>query len=132
MVVEKRLDYLKLSDRLNILYHLFHGQNISPLIDDLDDHSVNGFQNFMWEKTVEFGIECRGKHFDRREITRKMTPTPVFQLQQRCNLDQYTCKGTQCIFTNPKCARKKIKEHVEIMAQSIWDYIQTVKKREMM
>jgi len=128
-VVEKRLD-LELSDRMNILYYLLHGEKISPLIDDLDDHHVNGFQNFMWEKTVEFGIACRGKNFDRKEITRKMTPTPVFQLQQRCNLDPYTCKGTQCIFTNPKCARKKIKEHVEIMAESIREYIRIVKKRE--
>ena len=55
MVVEKRLD-LKLSDRLNIVYHLLRGEKVSPLIDDLDDRSVNGFQNFLWEKTVEFGI----------------------------------------------------------------------------
>lgn len=129
MVVEKRSD-LGLGDRLNILYYLLRGEKISPLIDDLDDHSVNGFQNFMWEKTVEFGIACRGKNFDRKEITRKMTPTPVFQLQQRCNLDHYTCKGTQCIFTKPECARKKIKEHVEIMAESILEYIRIVKKRE--
>ncbi len=129
MVVEKRLD-LKLSDRLNIVYHLLCGEKVSPLIDDLDDRSVNGFQNFMWEKTVEFGIVSRGKNFDRKEITRKMTSTPVFQLQQRCTLDSYTCKGTQCIFTNPKCARKKIKEHVEVMAKSIREYIRFVKKRE--
>lgn len=129
MVVEKRLD-LKLSDRLNIVYHFLRGEKVSPLIDDLDDRSVNGFQNFMWEKTVEFGIVSRGKNFDRKEITRKMTSTPVFQLQQRCTLDSYTCKGTQCIFTNPKCARKKIKEHVEVMAKSIREYIRFVKKRE--
>lgn len=129
MVVEKRLD-LKLSDRLNIVYHLLRGEKLSPLIDGLDDRSVNGFQNFMWEKTVEFGIVSRGKNFDRKEITRKMTPTAVFQLQQRCTLDSYTCKGTQCIFTNPKCARKKIKEHVEVMAESIREYIRFVKKRE--
>ena len=84
----------------------------------------------MWEKTVEFGLVSRGKNFDRKEITRKMIPTPVFQLQQRCTLDSYTCKGTQCIVTNPKCARKKIKEHVEVMAESIREYIRFVKKRE--
>ncbi len=128
-MVEKRLD-LELSDRLNIIYYLLHGEKISPLIDDLEDRRVSGFQNFIWEKTVEFGIVCRAKDFDRKEITRKMTPTPVFQLQQRCNLDRYTCKGTQCIFTNPKCARKKIKEHVDIMAESILEYIRIVKKRE--
>jgi len=130
MVVESRLD-LKVSDRLEILYHLFRGEKISPLIDKFDNHGVSGFQKFLWEKTVEFGIVCRGKNFDRKEITRKMTPTPVFQLQQRCTQSVYHCKGTQCIHSNPKCARKKIKEHVEAMAESIQEYIRIVKKREL-
>ena len=129
MVVESRLD-LKLSDRLEILCQLFRGEKIGALIEQLDNHSVSGFQKFLWEKTVEFGIVCQGKNFDRKEVTRKMTPTPVFQAQQRCTQSIYNCKGTHCIFSNPKCARKKIKEHVEVMAESIWEYIRIEKRRE--
>lgn len=129
MVAETRLD-LKLSDRLDILYHLLRGEKISQLIDNLDDRSVSGVQKFMWEKTVEFGIVCRGKNFERKEVTRKMTPTPIFQLRQRCTQSAYDCKGTQCIYSNSKCARKKIKEHVDVMAESIRDYIRMVKKKE--
>jgi len=131
MVVASRLD-LKLSDRVDILYHLFKNQKVSALIDNLDNRSVSGFQKFLWEKTVEFGIVCRGKNFDRKDVTRKMTPTPVFQLQQRCTQSVYNCKGTQCIYSNPECARKKIKEHVDVMAESIREYIRLVKKREML
>lgn len=128
MVVESRLD-LKLSDRLEIIYHLFHGEKIGYLVDKFDDHGVSGLQKFLWEKTVEFGIVCRGKNFDRKEVTRKMTPTAVFQVQQRCTQSLYNCKASQCIFSNPKCARKKIKEHVDVMAEVIWEYIRLVKKR---
>ena len=128
MAVESRLD-LKISDRVDILYHLFKNQKVSALIDNLDNRSVSGFQKFLWEKTVEFGIVCRGKNFDRKDVTRKMTPTPVFQLQQQCTQSVYNCKGTQCIYSNPKCARKKIKEHVDIMADTIREYIRLVKKR---
>jgi len=128
MVVESRLD-LKLSDRLEIICHLFRGEKISNLIDKFDDHSVSGLQKFLWEKTVEFGIVCRGKNFNRKEVTRKMTPTAVFQVQQRCTQSLYNCKATQCIFSNPKCARKKIKEHVDVMTEVIWEYIRLVKKR---
>lgn len=126
---ELRLD-LRLSDRLDILYHLFQNEKISPLIDRLDDGAVRGFQKFIWEKTVEFGIICRGKNFDRKEVTRRMTPTPNYQQQQRCSAPLYNCKGTVCIFSNPKCARKKIKEHVEVMADSIREYIRIVRQKD--
>lgn len=129
MVVESRLD-LRLSERLEIVYLLLRGEKIGYLIDKFDNHSVSGFQKFLWEKTVEFGIVCRGKYFDRKEVTRKMTPSSVFQTQQRCTQSIYNCKGTQCIFSNPKCARKKIREHIDVMAESIWEYIRLVKKRE--
>lgn len=128
-MVESRLD-LKLSDRVDILCYLFNKQKVSLLIDKLDNRSVGGFQKFLWEKTVEFGIICRGKNFDRKEVTRKMTPTPVFQLQQRCTQSVYNCKGTECIYTNPKCARKKIKEHIDVMNDSILEYVRLVEKRE--
>ncbi len=129
MLAELRLD-LKLSDRLDILYHLFRGEKISPLIDNLDNHAVSGFQKFMWEKTVEFGIVCRGKNFHRKEVTRKMTPTPIFQQKQRCSERAYNCKGTQCLHINPNCARKKIKEHVDVMADLIREYIRIVKHKQ--
>jgi len=131
MVVNKQLD-LKISDRLDILYNLFQGEQINHLIDKLDSRAVSAFQKFMWEKTVEFGISCRGKNFDWKEVTRKMTPTPDFQRQQKCSKSVYYCKGTDCIYSNPKCARKKIKEHVDVMAQSIREYIRIVKQRELL
>ncbi len=130
MGLELRLDFA-LSDRVELLYHLFRNEKIGFLIDKLDNHAVSGLQKFLWEKTVEIGIISRGKNFNRKEVTRKMTPTPVFQLRQHCTKNVYNCKGTQCIFTNPKCARKKIKEHVDVMAESIRQYIRLVKKRDM-
>lgn len=118
-----RSSYLDLSKKTDILYHLFHGNKISPIIDELENRAVVELQKFMWEKTVEFGIKSRGKNFNRKEVTRKMTPTSTYQKQQGCSEYQYYCKGTHCINSNPKCARKKIKEHVDVMAESIWEYI---------
>lgn len=118
-----RSGYLNIHKKLEIIYHLFHGNKVSSLIDDLDNRAVVEFQKFMWEKTVEFGIKSRGKHFSRKEITRKMTPTPIYQKKHKCSEHPYYCKGTHCIFTNPNCAREKIKEHVDVMAESIWEYV---------
>ena len=131
MGVDTQLD-LRISDRLDILYNLFRGEQISDLIDKLDNRAVSAFQKFMWEKTVEFGITCRGKNFDRKEVTRKMTPTPDFQRKQNCLKSVYYCKGTDCIYSTPKCARKKIKEHVDVMAQSIREYIRIVAQMDLL
>lgn len=131
MVLETRIG-LKLSDRLEIIYFLFHGKKVSDLIDKLDDHGASGLQKFLWEKTVEFGIICRGKSFDRREITRKMTPSSEYQLRQHCSFSLYQCKASQCVFVNSKCARKKIKEQVDVMVQAIWEYIRLVKQQTQM
>jgi hypothetical protein len=115
--------HLKLSQKIDILFHLFHGNKISPLIENLENHIVIDLQKFMWEKAVEFGIKSRGKNFNRNEITNKMPTTSVYQKQQNCLEPHYYCKGTLCINTHPDCARKKIKEHVDIMAEVIWEYI---------
>jgi len=115
--------FLNVSKKIDIFYHLFHGKPISPLIDGLENRSVVEFQKFMWEKAVEFGIKSRGKNFNRKEITRKMIPSSAYQRQQGCKEPPYYCKGTHCINSNPNCAIKKIKDHVDIMAESIWEYI---------
>jgi len=122
---------LKLSDRVKILYHLFHNEKISKLIDDLDNRDVVSFQKYVWEKTVEFGIVSRGKNFDRKEVTRNMTPTPNYQRQQGCSERPYYCKGTHCIHSNPNCARKKIKEHVDVMSNAIKEYILIERQKEL-
>lgn len=129
MVLESLMDFT-LGERLELFFHLFHGKKIGQLIDALDNRAVSVFQKFVWEKTVEFGIICRGKNFNRKEITRKMMPTPNFQRQQNCTQRAYYCKGTYCIQTNPACARKKIKEHVDVMAEAIQEYIRIVKQLE--
>ncbi len=114
---------LKLSDKLKLLFHMFHGEKISILLDSMETNQIIDLQKFVWEKTVEFGLIARGKHFSRKEITRKMTPTAVFQKQHNCTEPIYHCKGTHCILSNPVCGRQKIKEHVDVMAESIWEYI---------
>ena len=129
MVVESLLGF-RLSDRLDVFFQVFHGKKVSPIIEKLDNYSVSELQKFMWEKTVEFGLICRGKKFDRKEITRKMTPTPNYQQKQGCHERTYYCKGTYCIQINPICARKKIMEHVDVMAEVMQEYFRIAKQRE--
>ena len=121
---------LKTSKKLEILYRLFLGKSLNTMVDDLSAQEVIELQKFMWERTVEMGIKIRGNRFDRKEITRKMKPTANYQRQQGCNEQIYYCKGTHCIHLHPACARKKIKEHVNVMGQAFIGYIQSDKEQE--
>ena len=117
-------------EKLDILCGLFRGSKIEKLIDKLDNQSVVALQKFVWETTAEFGIIARRKNFSRREITRKMTPTPQYQKSRGCNQHTYQCKATECINYNPECAREKIKEHVRVMAEILQSYIKIERQNE--
>ncbi len=121
---------LRPSEKLDVLYRLFHGQKMSELVDKLDTRRVIGLQKFLWETAAEFGIICHGKNFTRKEITRKMTPTAAYQKKRGCTERVYACKGTSCIETHPECARKKIKEHINIMSEKVHEYIRIKQQYE--
>ena len=75
-------------------------------------------------------VDQKLKDFTRKVITRKMTPTPKYQQRQSCNERVYNCKGTQCIHSNSKCARQKIREHVDEMAESMQECIRIEQRNE--
>jgi len=122
---------LRTSEKLAILQRLLNGQNITEMIDRLDNRDVIGLQKFLWEITAEFGIICRKKNFSRKEITRKMTPTSQFQKQHGCTERSYHCKATQCIHTHSECARMKIKEQIQVMTESLHEYLKVERKNEL-
>ncbi|MEE4311256.1 MAG: hypothetical protein V2J62_05250 [candidate division KSB1 bacterium] len=120
---EDQSNSLRVSKKLEIIYHLLNGEPISHLIDDMKNHEVIDTQKFMWEKTVEFGVKSRGKNFARDEVTRYMTPSDQYQKLKNCKEPKYYCKGTLCINNHQECARNKIKEHIDIMADAIRQFI---------
>ena len=121
---------LRPGEKLEVLYRLFNAEKIEELVEKLDNRGVIGLQKFMWDITTEFGIIARKKNFSRKELTRKMTPTPQYQKAQGCTERTYYCKATQCIHANSKCARQKIKEHVKVMAEAIREYITIERQNE--
>lgn len=121
---------LKTSKKLEIVYFLLTGKQLSVLIDDLSTREVIELQRFVWDQIVEMGIKVRGNKFDRKEITSKMTPTPKYQRQQNCAERVYYCKATHCIHSNPDCAKKKIKEQLDVMGEVFQGYIQSAKQKQ--
>lgn len=121
---------LKPSQKLQILYNLFNHKPLDEMIDSMTNQEVVALQKFVWDKTVEFGLKTRGKDFDKTEITGRMVPTPIYQRQQGCTERIYNCKGTTCIYSNPNCARKKIKGQVQVMGDVIAEYLEEERIRK--
>jgi hypothetical protein len=122
---------LKTHTKLQAIYWILNGTPVSQLIDNLAIPEIIEFQKYVWDLTVEFGIKVKGKKFTRKEITRHIPPTAEFQKRMGCPEKVYYCKGTHCIMLNPDCATKKIKEHVDIMAEVIRGFIQSAKQHEL-
>jgi len=116
-------DVLSLSQKVNLLVHLLKGWPVDDLIDKYSNAEVVALQKFVWDKTIEIGLRLRGKDLDRKEITERMIPTPIYQRQQGCSERVYYCKGVLCIHSNPNCARTKIKGHVQVMIEVIQNWL---------
>lgn len=123
--------HLKTGTKLKAINFILNNEPLNRIVEELSIPEIIEFQNYIWELSVEFGIKLRGKKFTRKEITRNMPSTANYQRKVGCSEKIYYCKGTHCINSNPGCATKKIKIHVEIMAQVIRGYIQSAQKNEM-
>jgi hypothetical protein len=121
---------LKTSTKFKTIHAIVNDDKISPIIDELEVPAIIDFHDFVWDLAVEFGIKVRGKKFSRKEITRHMSTTSAYQKRMGCPEKVYYCKGTHCIHTHPDCAKNKIKDHVDIMAQVIRGFIQSEKQKE--
>jgi len=126
-----KIQMLKTHVKLQVIYRILNATPVSPLIDVLAIPEIVEFQKYVWDLSVEFGIKVKGKKFTRKEITRNIPPTADFQKRMGCPEKVYYCKGTHCIMINPDCATKKIKEHVDIMAEVIRGFIQIAKQNEL-
>lgn len=93
-------------------------------MERLNNNEIVALQNFVWDKTVEIGLRLKGKAFSRKDITKRIISTPVYQRTQKCSERVYYCKGVMCIHSNSSCARNKISEHLLAMQNSIQQWLE--------
>jgi hypothetical protein len=117
---------LTLSQRLEILLSIFNRQPIRPVLDQLSTPQLVQAHNFLWDKMVEFHVRTQPGEFRREEVTRKMIPAAKYQRLQNCDLRLDYCKGVECIWSNPICAGNKVKMNMEVMAEHIRTFMDTV------
>ena len=114
------------AQKVEAVYRLLKGIPFDDLVNSYSNQDVVALQKFIWDKTVEIGLRIRGKQFNRKDITSRMIPTPIFQRQQGCSERVYFCKATLCILSNPKCARKKLQGQFQAMQEAVQEWIREI------
>ena len=125
---EKRI--LPLSARIEVLVHLIMNKPFDDILDELNINEVVALQRFVWNKTVEIGLRLKGSAFNRKDITKRMLSTPVYQRKQNCSERVYYCKGVMCIHSNSTCAKNKIFEHLTAMQGAVQQWLEDVNEPE--
>lgn len=115
---------LPLSSRTEALIFLIMNKPFDEFMDRLNNNEIVALQNFVWDKTVEIGLRLKGKAFSRKDITKRIVSTPVYQRTHKCSERVYYCKGVMCIHSNSSCARNKISEHLLAMQNSIQQWLE--------
>lgn len=114
---------LSIGQKFELLVTILKGYPIRQILDSYDTKQLVEAHQFLWDKMVEIHYMTQDREFVREEVTRKMTPSAVYQRQQGCDLRIDYCKGVECIWSNPICAGNKVKNNMEVMAQTIVEYI---------
>ncbi|MCG8604280.1 hypothetical protein MJD09_04680 [bacterium] len=104
---------------------------IRPILDGLGDGELVEAHQFVWNKLVEIHYLTQKREFIREEITKRMMPSATYQHQQKCDLRLDYCKGVECIWSNPICAGNKVKNNIEVMAQTIVGYLHSQNSKQL-
>lgn len=116
---------LSLTQKLDLMYAIFNRKSIRGILDEFSSAELVDAHAFLWDKLVEIHYWLRPSEFRREEVTQKMVSSAAYQRQQGCDLRLDYCKGVECIWSHPVCAGNKVKNNMEVMAQTIIDYLQS-------
>ena len=114
---------LKSNQKLELLVAIFNRQSTRPILDNFTIKQLIEAHGYLWDKLVEVHSVIQNREFVREEVTKKMMPSAAYQRQQGCDLRIDYCKGVECILSNPNCAGNKVKNHMEVMANKITEYL---------
>ena len=128
---ENNSKMLPLPSRIEALIFLIMNKSFQEFMNRLNNNEIVALQNFVWNKTVEIGLRLKGKAFSRKDITKRIISTPVYQRTQNCSERVYYCKGVMCIHSNSSCARNKISEHLLAMQSSIQLWLEETGKSKL-
>ncbi|MFQ5638588.1 MAG: hypothetical protein ACE5IR_11405 [bacterium] len=115
---------LSLSQKLDIMTALFNRRSIRSILEEFSNQELVEAHGFLWDKLVELHYLTQKKEFVREDVTKQMVPSATYQHQQGCDLRLDYCKGVECIWSNPVCAQNKVKNNMEVMAQTIIRYLE--------
>ncbi|MFQ5603244.1 MAG: hypothetical protein ACE5HS_08240 [bacterium] len=121
---------LKVSQKLDLMIAIFNREPIRYILNSFTSEQLVAAHQFIWDKLVELHYFTQNEDFNREEVTKNMMSSAAYQHQQGCDLRLDYCKGVECIWSNPLCAGKKVKNNIEVMAMTMINYIDSCSSKK--
>ena len=83
MLIQKK-PKLNLYKKLEILQLLLDNEPFVYSLDELNEQEIIEAQNFIWEKTLEFGIRIKRDDFSKEEILKDIKSNKEFHKEKQC------------------------------------------------
>ncbi len=114
---------LSISLKLDIIRALLTGTAMEPIIENLRANDILSVHRFVWEKTLEFGIKTRGRHFPQEELQSRLRSISQAQISRGCPADLKNCQLYDCYQQQPECMRAMALQQIEAMCSAVQDYL---------
>ncbi len=120
---EQQNNFLKVSQKLDLLATIFNRKLIRSVLEGFTNKQLVEAHQFLWDKLIEIHFLTQKREFRREYVTKNMMSSAAYQRQQGCDLRLDYCKGVECIWSNPICAGNKIRNNMEVMGETIGQYL---------
>lgn len=113
--------------KLQLLRHLLTGTPPESFLDNLTAEQMIAAHQFVWEKSLEIGIQLLGEKFSQAGILKRLRTIEAYKISVDCSEPQQRCETNACIKEHPECVHRKLKMQIEELCDFAADTLQLVK-----
>ena len=104
----------------HLLENIHNWSFVEPVIASFSAPQLVELENYLWKEATEYAQNTLQKKLAREFITRRIEPTSSYHRRQICSEPLIACRANYCVYSNPNCAGRKLREHIQAIS-SIFD-----------
>ncbi|MDZ7371422.1 MAG: hypothetical protein ONB12_09650 [candidate division KSB1 bacterium] len=113
--------------KLQLLRHLLTGTPPQSFLDNLTAAQMIAAHQFIWEKTLEIGIQLLGDKFSQSAVVKRIQSIEAYKIAAGCSEPQQRCETNACLDEHPECVHRKLKLQIENLCDFAAATLQLVK-----
>jgi hypothetical protein len=108
--------------KLELLHCLFSNRSPGDVLPSLSPEEIVSAHQFIWEKTIEFGIRSRGKNFSQDELISYCQKNTV-PVPEACRNKPHLCYSIACLLQQRDCALPRISAQIDCLCKMARAYL---------